>query len=133
MLRQRLEFHRDEALTRLAKDQPCMVPWKGYRFHDPRTVVWCHSNMSLHGKGKSVKAHDCFGFFGCMLCHHDIDQGAGLLASERTTLTMEAMKNTRRYLTDHELIEGVTSVEVLRLTDAEWLQAWLDGTIRVRR
>lgn len=33
------------------------------------TVVWCHSNLSIHGKGHGLKAHDIFGFYGCSGCH----------------------------------------------------------------
>lgn len=30
---------------------------------------WCHSDEYYHGQGKGIKAHDLFGFFGCMNCH----------------------------------------------------------------
>lgn len=32
-------------------------------------AVWCHSNLQYHGKGKGIKAHDLFGFYGCARCH----------------------------------------------------------------
>ena len=34
-----------------------------------------HSNQQEHGKGKSIKAHDCFFAAGCRACHREIDQG----------------------------------------------------------
>lgn len=34
-----------------------------------------HSNQSRHGKGGSIKAHDCFIASGCRSCHREIDQG----------------------------------------------------------
>lgn len=40
---------------------------------DTRTVVWAHSNMLAHDKGRSMKAHDCFGCFACQPCHDYID------------------------------------------------------------
>lgn len=42
---------------------------------DPATVVWCHSNMSIHGKGGARKADDVFGFFGCSGCNWWYDDG----------------------------------------------------------
>lgn len=38
----------------------------------------CHSNQQLHGKGKSMKAHDCFIAAGCPSCHREVDQGMRL-------------------------------------------------------
>jgi hypothetical protein len=32
-------------------------------------AVWCHSNQMIHGKGRGLKAHDIFGFYGCDACH----------------------------------------------------------------
>lgn len=41
-------------------------PWcKG----NSETVVWCHSNFHEHGKAVGGKAHDIFGFYGCLECH----------------------------------------------------------------
>lgn len=34
-----------------------------------------HSNQSAHGKGGSIKAHDCFFASGCRSCHRELDQG----------------------------------------------------------
>jgi len=42
---------------------------------NPETTVWCHSNKSTDGKGAMLKAHDCFGAFGCYACHTWYDQG----------------------------------------------------------
>lgn len=39
------------------------------------TTVCAHSNWSLHGKGKSIKAHDCFTAWLCFACHAWLDQG----------------------------------------------------------
>jgi len=37
-----------------------------------------HSNLSEHGKGKGLKAHDCFFAALCDLCHHWLDNQGGL-------------------------------------------------------
>ena len=42
--------------------------------HNPETTVWCHSNKQRHGKGKGIKAHDIFGFYGCSGCHDWYDK-----------------------------------------------------------
>jgi len=41
------------------------------------TVVAAHSNQSQHGKGKSIKADDCFVAWLCFRCHSWLDQGTG--------------------------------------------------------
>lgn len=51
---------------------------EGGEYSDP-----CHSNQQLHGKGKSMKAHDCFVAAGCRSCHREIDQGMRLSRDER--------------------------------------------------
>lgn len=35
----------------------------------------CHANWSRHGKGMSIKAHDCYAVPGCRACHNWLDQG----------------------------------------------------------
>jgi hypothetical protein len=34
-----------------------------------------HSNQEIHGKGGSIKAHDCFHVPACRSCHRELDQG----------------------------------------------------------
>lgn len=38
------------------------------------TAVGAHSNQSIHGKGKSIKADDCFTCPLCYRCHAWLDQ-----------------------------------------------------------
>lgn len=42
------------------------------------TVVPCHSNQLIHGKGMRIKAKDEFTVPGCMRCHAELDQGKRL-------------------------------------------------------
>lgn len=44
-----------------------------------------HSNLSEHGKGKGLKAHDCFFAALCTYCHHWLDNqgGQGMDPSDR--------------------------------------------------
>ena len=45
---------------------------------DDGTIVSAHSNQSIHGKGKSIKASDVFIAWLCFNCHSWLDQGTGL-------------------------------------------------------
>ena len=42
---------------------------------DPNTVVWCHSNNAIDGKGAGKKARDEEGAYGCFTCHAWYDGG----------------------------------------------------------
>lgn len=64
-----------QPLRDLARGAPCMFKVPGICNNDPETSVWCHSNELRHGKGKAIKAHDCFGAIGCSACHAWHDQG----------------------------------------------------------
>lgn len=37
------------------------------------TVVGAHGNEGIFGKGKGLKAHDCFLAYLCQLCHDYVD------------------------------------------------------------
>lgn len=47
------------------------------------TVVPCHANWAIYGKGGALKADDLYTVPGCMHCHHDLDQGKRLSKAER--------------------------------------------------
>lgn len=61
---------RAPALLRMARDQSCTNCGA-----DDGTIVAAHSNWSEHGKGMSIKAHDCFIAHLCARCHSWLDQG----------------------------------------------------------
>lgn len=54
--------YRNKKLTDSARHESCVS------CGNPE-CCWCHSNQYLHGKGRSQKAHDVFGFYGCQKCH----------------------------------------------------------------
>ena len=76
------------------------------------TVVMAHSNWSIHGKAKGMKAHDCFSAPLCYRCHTWLDSG------------------TRDYLIwscapDHKL-------EFFRRAMESWmLKLWRSGMVKV--
>lgn len=55
---------------------PCTLKVPGICRQNPEdeTVTWAHSNEDEHGKGKGLKAHDCFGCFACAPCHDWLDR-----------------------------------------------------------
>ena len=59
---------RSTKLRQSAKGESCTMESPNCN-GNPETVVWCHSNFSMHGKGTGIKAHDVFGFYGCAGCH----------------------------------------------------------------
>lgn len=65
----------------------------------------CHSNFQKHGKGKSMKAHDCYVAAGCAACHRELDQGYKLEREERVELFQRAMERTWLLLWQRGLIE----------------------------
>lgn len=67
--------YRNPALTRLAMGEACQNCLGACCA--PGSTVWAHSNLMAHGKGKSRKAHDCFGAFLGDRCHRWLDQPIG--------------------------------------------------------
>lgn len=53
----------------------------------------CHSNFAEHGKGKSIKAHDCFFAAGCRACHTWLDTGKAARELKREVFR-QAMERT---------------------------------------
>jgi len=66
-------MYRNKKILKAAEGEDCTM-------HSPMcngdraTVVFCHSNMQVHGKGRGLKSQDIFGFFGCSGCHRYYDQ-----------------------------------------------------------
>ena len=67
-------MYRNKKILQSAKGQKCTIrsPWCN---GDQSTTVAAHSNMQLHGKGKGLKAHDCFVAYACSECHRWLDSG----------------------------------------------------------
>lgn len=63
--------------------EPCYLRVPGVQCAGLKTVVPCHSNQGVHGKGGGLKAYDIYTVPGCMHCHHEIDQGKRLTRAER--------------------------------------------------
>lgn len=68
------EPKRNRALLDMARGRECLLLAPGVDFHDPATVVACHSNLSIHGKAGARKADDHYSVWGCHKCHCWYDQ-----------------------------------------------------------
>lgn len=64
-----------------------------------------HSNQSRHGKGGSIKAHDCFFVPACRSCHVAIDQGKHMTREEKFDAWNAAFERTYLALWERGLIK----------------------------
>ncbi|HUW76247.1 MAG TPA: hypothetical protein VMV70_06160 [Gallionella sp.] len=92
-------------LLRLANGMPC----QGCGRQDG-TVVMAHSNSSIHGKSKGMKAHDIFTAALCANCHSWLDFGTDMrgqyMATREDKLEFfrRAMEATMLYLWRNGLV-----------------------------
>jgi hypothetical protein len=61
----------------------CTINIPGCHGHAPNGCEPAHSNWHEHGKGKSLKAHDCFFAAACHSCHVELDQGSRYAREEK--------------------------------------------------
>lgn len=81
--------YRNRPLLNLANGQSCQLCGA-----QDGTIVSAHSNQSRHGKGMSIKAHDCFIAWLCVRCHAEIDHGKDLSREERRDRWQAAHERT---------------------------------------
>lgn len=84
--------YRNRELLDLAYRLPCQVRLEGIcvgGFGEPS-----HSNQYRHGKGGSIKAHDCFFASACRACHRELDQGTTLTREKKFHLWDQAYLHT---------------------------------------
>ncbi|HIE0523788.1 TPA: nuclease domain-containing protein [Stenotrophomonas maltophilia] len=94
--------YRDRSLLDLAYQLNCTLQIEGVCEGGPGEP--CHSNQSRHGKGGSIKAHDCFFASGCRSCHRALDQGSKLSREERKEIWDRAHIRTQVQLWEMGLI-----------------------------
>lgn len=63
-----------------------------------------HSNLSIHGKGRSIKASDEYTVALCFACHHDLDAGHSLTKDEKQRMYFDALRNTWLELLARDLV-----------------------------
>lgn len=64
---------RSKPLRDTAQDKPCKIRLPVCNGRTD-TTVWVHSDEIEHGKGKSEKASDAAGAWGCSACHEAISK-----------------------------------------------------------
>ena len=67
------------------------------------TVVAAHSNLSQHGKGRSIKSSDVFVASLCFACHSELDQGKHMSYEERYQMWINAHIRTVKELVSRGL------------------------------
>lgn len=77
----------------LCRGEPCYLLLPGIFEHKKATVVPCHSNQAIHGKGMGIKAHDEFTVPGCDACHKELDQGSRFTREEKFAFWNRAFEN----------------------------------------
>lgn len=75
------DYLRSPALMRLYRTLPCQ-----HCGIDDGSVCGAHSNQSIHGKGRSIKAGDQYCASLCHACHLALDQGRSMSRAERTQM-----------------------------------------------
>lgn len=69
-------MYRDPYLLKVAKGEACLLNISPKCLGDEgSTTVAAHSNQLMHGKGKGLKAEDCYTVWACYKCHTMMDQG----------------------------------------------------------
>jgi len=63
-----------------------------------------HSNLSIHGKARGLKASDEFTAALCFACHHELDAGNKLDKQQKQELWFRAFRNTWLELLDRNLV-----------------------------
>lgn len=84
---------RNTALMLAYRTLPCQ--WCGA---EDGTVAPAHSNWSIHGKGRSMKAGDQYCASLCFTCHSGLDQGHAMSEDDRKRMWHEAHVRTVRAL-----------------------------------
>lgn len=88
---QRQGEYRNPQLLAMVRQLPCQcgrITCQGGR------VEASHSNQLAHGKGKALKAHDCFVAALGSECHFAIDNGSQLDDEQRTRIWAGAWRST---------------------------------------
>lgn len=95
-------YYRDRALLDAVYQIDCTLQIPGVCEGGPGEPA--HSNQGRHGKGGSIKAHDCFVAAGCRACHRELDQGKRFTREEKADIWQRAHEQTLLQLFQQGLI-----------------------------
>jgi len=69
-------MYRDSNLLKLAQGEKCLLEIAHNCLGtEGSTTVAAHSNFGVHGKGRGIKAEDCYSVWACHRCHTLFDSG----------------------------------------------------------
>lgn len=83
------KYYRSKKHLKLVASLPCQNCYK-----EGETQA-AHSNQSIHGKAKSLKASDEFVAALCQKCHYEVDQGKTLSKDEKSQMWHNAFVKTK--------------------------------------
>jgi len=95
-------MYRNKKLLEKLRDAPICF---GCGKHNDGTIVAAHSNQLLHGKGRGIKAEDCYVAALCHNCHSELDQGYSMTREERLSMWNGACILTYGWLMKEELLK----------------------------
>lgn len=100
--------YRNRKLLDLAYTMPCML-----QLHCCEGGIGepAHSNQAKHGKGGSIKAHDCFFVPACRACHRELDQGRTMDRDQKRALWDSAFERTYLQMWEMGLLRVATLKE----------------------
>lgn len=82
-------YVRSKPLLQAARKIPCQ-----HCGAQDGTVCAAHSNQSIHGKGRGIKASDIYIASLCFTCHRELDMGKNWSREERKTIWTAAHQKT---------------------------------------
>ena len=97
-------MYRDRTWLDFLRTLPCMLQIPGVCTGDRNSAVPAHSNMQRHGRGYSLKSHDCFAVPACNECHEWLDRGPAPRAEKENAFQF-ALDRFWLYLFDRGLGE----------------------------
>ena len=80
-------------ITESARGERCMIQIPEVCRQRIETVVFCHSNEEIHGKGVGLRTFDVFGTYGCQDCHDVYDRRRAPPAGMSMTDVREYFRN----------------------------------------
>lgn len=110
-LRHREPRYRNGKLLYVVREISCTADWPHDCLHQSEAA---HSNWSRHGKGKSIKAHDCFVAALCRNAHMELDQGSTFGREDRERIWQRCHERTFLQLWQKELIRVGDFDDVIR-------------------
>lgn len=97
-MRQKFKYWRSKQHLKNVASLPCQICGL-----EGQTQA-AHSNLSIHGKGRSIKASDEYTVALCFACHHDLDAGHSLTKDEKQRMYFDALRNTWLELLARDLV-----------------------------